>query len=151
MATKSHSFKGKLEYSTNGTDYTALTDVKILKPPNAAKGDTNVTHLESEEGWLEYFSSWKEPGEINFTMYFAKTQFNTVFGSTIFNTLPGAENLYWRINLPLLSGETTPSRINARGYLKSIDWSEMSTESDDALTCPCGIKCSGKPTFTAGT
>lgn len=151
MATKSHSFKGKLEYSTNGTDYTALTDVKILKPPNMTRGDTDITYLESEEGWKEFFGSWKDAGELNFTMYFAKTQFTTVFGTTIFNSLPGADTLYWRVNLPLLSGETTPSRIIVRGYMKTVDWSEMSTDSDDALTVPCTIKCSGKPAYTAGT
>lgn len=151
MATKSHSFKAKLEYSSNGTDYTALTDVKILKPPNMTRGDTDVTYLESTGGWKEFFGSWKDAGEINFTMYFAKAQFATVFSSTIFNNDPGTDPLYWRINFQPISGETTPSRIVVRGYLKNIDWSEMSTDSDDAVTVPCGIKCSGQPTFTAGT
>lgn len=146
MATKTHSYTSKISYSSTGSSYTDITDCRLITPPNMEVGDVDTTHLESASAAKEYIAGWLEGGEVPFEIHFHKTQFDTI--RTIFT---GRTTYYWKITLPLISGESTPSSFVIQGHVKSFGFSEISSDSDDTLRVPITVKVTGLPTFTAGS
>lgn len=144
MATKTHPYSAALSYATatNGT-FTALADVRSVKPPNIQIGSSETTHLGSANAAKEFIPGWIDAGDIGFTLYFDSAQFSTVYGLV-------RSSRYWKITFPLVGTQTTAATWVAEGFLTSLDTAEMGID-DNAVTAPGTIKVTGKPTFTAAS
>jgi len=142
MAVKTHPYSAALSYATatNGT-YTALADVRAIKPPNIQIGSAEASSLDSANAAKEYIPGWLDGGDVGFTFHFDSAQFSTIYG------LARAQR-YWKITFPLVGTQTTAATWVAYGHYTQLDTSEMTVE-DNTVTCPVTVKVSGKPTFTA--
>jgi len=146
LAAKLHPYTTKLYYDADGADpYTELTDLIECTPPNTTSGDCETTHLSSAGAAREYIAGWIEGGVVPFAGYFAKTQF-----TQLRTMLTGRLTWYFRITLPLLSTETTPSKVECQGHVHSIAFDQVTID-DNAIRCPFEMKVTGLPTFTAGS
>lgn len=147
MATKTKSYGAVLSYSSNGSSYTALSDLYSITPPTLEAADLKLSTLESTNYTHEYAAGWIEPGECSFAGYFTKAQYSTLIGLLGSTT----DNYYWKVTFALISGETTASTLVLRGHLKTVGFDEINIDDDGKITCPFVVKVTGKPTFTAGT
>jgi len=141
-----HPYKSKLYYSTDGAAYTKFSSLRLVTPSDMERSESSVTHLESDDFAEEFIASWIKAGEMPFELLFDQAQFSTA--RTLFKD---GNKLWWRVELPLATGQTTPAKIEARGHLKKLGISEAQAESDDSYRMPALIKLSGLPTFTPGS
>lgn len=146
MAEKVHPYTSVLAFSTNDSSYTDISDAASIIPPRASKGKSKTTHLISTAKTEEYIPGWRESGEIDCVAYFHKTQFAVLLGQYQSDTI-----YYYRVTFPVITGETTGSRIKAQGFITDIGFDELNVDSDDAIKVPFKIKLTGPLTFTAGS
>lgn len=153
MANEIHPFGTVLAYSDDDSSYTSLTLVRLIKPPNISRGSMETTSLDSTEAWREYLQGWKDAGMMRFELHLAKALANTLLGTgeAFFGATPGDSNKYWRVTYPLISTESTGSRIKCLGHLCEFDLSELRAATDEPAIVAGAIKLSGKPTWTSGS
>jgi hypothetical protein len=146
-ATSGYTFPAgvKLEYSTDGSTYTEITDLKSLKPPPWTRGKSKTTNLQSTGRTHTYEPGWTEPGEATCTFYFKKAQ---MAGLITLNSVK--DPAHFRITFPLIGTEATNSKLEFDGYLAGIDWDQMTIDSEDKVSCPGRLQASGGPVFTSG-
>ncbi len=147
-----HPATSKISRSTNGgSSYTDLTDCMEISPAELSKTKSKDTSLDNTSRTHTYtFNSWVEPGDAEVTLYFHKTQFNTILAAFITPAVGGAA-LFWKITAPVLSSESTPSILVFQGDVTKLKIDKISIDSDDHITRPVTIGASGVPTFTAGS
>lgn len=154
MATKTPQRGGSLEYSTNGSAYTVISDIRSFKTPPLTFGDVEITTLDSADGCREYMQGWGDGGTGTLVLYFAKTQFATFYDNIAFGTSShtgSTRTFWWRAKAKLIGTEATNSRLDFQGHVSAIEWDEMTIDGDGAVTVPISFKVTGKPTFTAGS
>lgn len=146
MATKTHPHETSLERSTDGSSYSALTDLTAVTPPGVNVPESDNTTLANTDAVRTSQASWVKPGPCGFTGYFTKAQYTTLLADAYART-----NLYWRLKTDLIDSEATNSNWTFRGFVGEITHSEASKDSDDLLTVSFVITVTAKPTFTAGS
>ena len=147
-----HSAGTSLGYSTNGSSYTLLTDLRKAKPGPSQRELSKDTSLDSANATHLYTGGWKKTGQGTFSVYLFKTLFNTLF-STIFNTAPGPGSVwYWQVTYPKLSTESTSgSQVVFQAVPTELAISESSIDSDDKIMVDAQLGGSAAITFTAGS
>lgn len=147
MADKTHGYGTKLQYDADGTPpFTDLTDLRGVTPPNPERGEAEITHLESAGMAREYMASWINTGEVPFTGYYTKAQFNTLLGF-----LAAGTTYYWRVLFPLIGAEATNGYVAFQGFVKKVGFDEITTEDDGTIKCPFTIKTTGSMTHVPAT
>jgi hypothetical protein len=145
-----HSAGTTLGYSTTGSGYTLLTDVRKAKAPPRSRQLSKDTSLDSANASELNTGGWKKTGQATFSVYLFKTLWAAI--QTIFETAPGPGSVYyWQFIPPKLSGETTASNIVWQGVMTEMAASEASIDSNEKLMVDCQIGGSGAVTFTAGS
>lgn len=161
MAEKTHPCGTALLWDADGVDpYTQVADVVSITPPSMEWGNSDITPLEGSGASggppaigaciRQFLAGWQDSGQIEFTVFFHKTQLAALFAALI-GTSGKPTTVYWRIMFPLITGETANSRIDFQGFLSNFDWDEISKDEDDAITYAMTIKITGAVVFTAGT
>jgi hypothetical protein len=145
-----HSAGASLGYSTNGSGYTLLTDLRKVKPPPRQREPSKDTSLDSANATELNTGGWKKTGNFSFSVYLFKTLWTAI--QTIMDTAPGPGSVYfWQAILPKLSSETTASNIVWQAVMTEMAPSEASIDSNDKLMVDCTGVGSGAVTFTAGS
>ncbi len=140
-----HPFGAALYYDADGSDpYTEITGVKAINGLDVTIGESKTTHLKSTGAANTYEPGWIEPGNNTFKLFLVKAMLTTLYGLK-------RTSLYYRITLPLIGSETTPSKWEFQGFFNKYGMPEFDADSDDQIMIDCGIKVSGLPTFTAGS
>lgn len=148
MADKTHPYGYKFLYAaatgeTSASNFTALSDIRSIKPGGLTVGKTDTTILESTNAHRENIPGWGETDDATFTAYFTKAQLTTILG--LYRT-----QKTFRISKPLIGTETTASLLTWNGHITSVDEQEGSTD-DEALMVNFAVAVSGKPTYSAGS
>lgn len=60
----------KRENTAGGGVYTAIAEIKSISGPNLSVETIDVTHMQSPSGYREFIASFKDGGEMTFTMNF---------------------------------------------------------------------------------
>lgn len=132
--------------SAGGTSYSTLSRVMAISGPPLKAGAAETTNLSSTQSYREFIPGFREAGEPTFKVRFHKTQFALFMTAFNSDTLPA-----WRINFPLLSGETTPSRWTFTGFIMDLGMPEKGVDGENVWEADVTIKISGVATFTAGS
>lgn len=66
--------------------FAVVGDLKSINGPNQSRGQVEVTHMDSPDGYVEYIGDLKDGGEVSFTVNFAREDAGqaavfTAFGS----------------------------------------------------------------------
>jgi hypothetical protein len=144
MATKTHTYGTILSYSSNGSTYTDLADMKDVDAGEAEASNVETTHLSSPNAVREFIAGLINSGELNANFYFTKAQWNSV--NTIF---VGRSTYYWRLKFPLISGETANSKWEFQGHIQKIGRGKA--DEDGTIMAALVVKITGPTTFTAGS
>ncbi len=139
---KTISYLSKLFRSTDGgsTYGTTYYDIFMLKPPSPTMGVADVTVLDSPFGVKEKLAGWGDNGVVPFSGYFTKAQY-----ASLLAVLQAGVSYYWKVALPLLSGETNPSNWIFQAILTKFEFSEGKAGEDQAYSFD------GELTITSGT
>lgn len=134
MATKGS--KTKFEYGDGETvadseTWVAFAKVTDLTPPKPEIDDIDVSHMESPDEWKEYEPGWKEGGEVDVTIQYAKAQNAAVLA------LLGVKHGF---RITFVDG----SKWQWDGYLKSTG---NEVEREGIVSTVVTVKVSGKPEF----
>ena len=126
----------KVGDSTGGasTVYTAVAEVKSIGGPGISGDDVEFASMDSADGFKEYKPGLVDAGEVELSLIYDNTQFNTVYG------LIRVADKDYRIEYS--DGATW----DFQGYLKSLS---IDSEAEGAIEASATFKISGKPTFTA--
>jgi hypothetical protein len=146
--TQVHTWDTRLSYDADGTPpYTDLTGIKNIGGPGISWSSVDETTLQSANKFREFAQGLGDGGEVTFTCYASKTRINTVYGTLA--AANGANgNWYFRVEWPLLSGESNRTRWDITGFVTNLSETH---EEDNDIMFDVTIKISGKPTFTQGS
>lgn len=141
-----HPYGAKMQVNANddGSTYVDISQVITAKGPNISIGKTKATHLESANATLDFDPGMVDPGTVSFQCHFTKAQLSTLYGYI-------RAKKYWRVVLPLISGESTASRWTVYGFISSYGTEIPDPESNGHVTMDFELTLSGKPTWTSGT
>jgi len=152
MATKRHGYGTSILYDADGVaPFTAITDSTKIKIPKMSRAKSDSTHLESPNMAKEYLSGanagWIDTDDCVFEAYFTDTQFNTLLSFLVAGT-----EYFWRVNLPLISGQTNNPYVAMKGYVNSVEFIEIDKDSDDPIKVNFTVqRTTGLLTFTPGS
>ena len=153
MAQKTTNYTTILRYSTNDSSYTDLADLRKVKPGGMELGEVDLTALDSANGYKETMAGWGQGTPATFTVFMTKTQLAALM--VIWNARSAATSTqpyyYWRTVFPLIGAESTNSRHNFTGWLKSVDYDDLEAMKDEAIMVNFTIVKTGRDSFTAGT
>lgn len=145
MGTKTQAFGAQILYDADGTPpFTALADIKSITPPGAKIAKSDITTLESSSQWREFTASWKSGDDVTFEAYYTKAQFETLEG--FYGT-----TYYWRINFPLISGESTNGFIAFQGFISGHAAGTMNTDDEGSIMATTTITITGPVAHTSGS
>lgn len=133
--------------STLGGSYTAVCKLRMLSTPGMEAGTINVSELDDE--WDELLVGRKKLNECSFEALVNATNVAALF--TLFDRDPGEDNLFYMIEWPLETAQSTPRSIKFAGILNRINQQDITVESTEAARLPFTIQPSGAPTLTAAT
>ena len=141
-------FKGsKVEWdSTGGTTWATLGDLAGLMPPQKKRRIADSTVADSANDYREHLPHYKEGGSPKARFRLHKTQFALLDTAFEADTIPN-----WRFSIPLLSGETTPSRWTFLAIIEDLGIPERSVDDDNVYDVEVTLMITGKPTFAAGS
>lgn len=130
-----------LHYDADGSEpFTQIASIKSLSGPSIEVDIEEETALDTT--WKEFCASYSDAGEISGDSYFTKANY-ALFLSTLRATV-----YYYKIDFPLLSGESTKSKLVAQGILRQIG---LEVPETGRVMVPFAIKLTGALTFTAGS
>ena len=146
-----HSAGTTLGYSSTGTGYVTLTDVRKIKAAPMTREKSKDTSLDSPSQTDLYTGGWKATGPATFSVYMTEIQFLVL--QAIYNTpCTAASVYYWIITYPKLSTEATNGpTIAFQAVMTGITVNEASIDSNDKICVDFELQGSGVVTFTAGS
>lgn len=139
-------YLGTLQYDSGGGSYVDIGEIVSFDPFVQEVTDVKTSHLASTNATHEYLPGFIEPGEVAFTLNFAKAAYNTLHGH-----LQGRATRNYKVRVNDGSGATTGSNSVFLGYVKRLGKANLSTDSTNPIQATGAIKVSGSVTFTQGT
>lgn len=135
----------KLEYSdTSGGTYTAIFGTIEINLPEREFAAEEITNDSTPDRLKDYIIGLGEPGEMDFTYAYGKTQFaaiEAVFALGYSTTTAATATKFWRYTLP------DGSVASWRGFLTSHN---LPAEIEGQLVVEGSMQAVSKITFTAG-
>lgn len=128
-------FGDTASYSTS-TSWTEFAAVREITPPAMEADDIETSHMTTPQQIKTYFPGWADPGEIEMTLEFEKSQASTLYDKF---RVPSAYRIEFN-DAPSPSG----SKLKADGYIKSIG---PETDREGLTTVNVTIKVSGAMAF----
>lgn len=143
MATKQRIVFGTVtEWSTDGTTFTPIPEVKGLAVPEVDIEYQDVTNLDSAGGYREYIPGLKDAGEITMPAGYTSDLYELAVGYQNNGTL-----LYFRVTLPAEDGQAAGDVHQFEGYVRA-------QLEQNAVGDPIGmnlvVRTSGAPSFAKG-
>jgi hypothetical protein len=122
------------------TTWTPFANVVEITPPTLESDDIETSHMLTPQQIRTYMPGWAEPGEIELSIEFNKTEAKRVYDKF---RVPGA----FRV---VFNDKEYPdgSKLMADGYIKSIG---HEVDREDRVLIPVVIKVSGATEFVEAT
>lgn len=139
-----HPYGSTIEISNDGiSGWVLVAEVADIDPPDDQVMEAKATHLTSDNAAKEKKPGLSEVGDCKIAMNFTKAQFTT---------LKSYRRLmkFWRISMPLDTGETTPSRDLFQGFWKRLGKQKLDPEATQVIQATMEIAVTGIITYTAG-
>ena len=124
--------------------YTAFGQLMDVQLPNYDVKEIKATSLNQADRFDRFKPSFVNAGECQFTIHFAKANFNTV----ITDIAAGTEK-WFKIEIPEPDDATHMSKFEFHGFWKSAPIEVPNSDSGDGITVKITVKVNGKPQFTA--
>ena len=123
-----------------GATPTNIANISSIQGPNPSAEQIDVTALDSSGGYREFLQSFKDGGEVQFSMFMDGTDAGLQYLWTTFNA---GTTVDWTITL------ADGSTLEFDGYISAPPGVNASV--GDALTCDCSIKVTGatSPTWAS--
>lgn len=133
----------RLYYSTNGTDYTELTDLEEIGPPQDETFEQiENTPLNPTNRRREYLNGLVDSGSFTFKQKYKKARMTALRGRLNATT-------YWKIMFPDGSTSSNGSTFVFQGNLTKCPSSPL--QKSVVVTIDCEVKITGDITFTEGS
>jgi hypothetical protein len=134
----------KLEFSdaSNFSSPTQIFGTVSVPLPERELGASEKTNDDSPDYHKEYQPGLYEPGTVDFTYNYAKTEFEkveTLFALAQVAATRASATKYWRLTLP--DGSTAVWQ----GFITA---NNLPAEQEDTLVCEASMQVTGKMTFT---
>ena len=141
------------------THWKETAEVNSISGPSFSRERIDVTTLNTEGGYREFISSFRDGGEVTLQTNFTKDQYKVFFDNFNKDDLGSEEaTLYYAVSFadaPLVESEATVagkaknrSAIVFAGFVVSAP---VDIQMEDRVTVEITIKVSGKPVFRNGT
>jgi predicted secreted protein len=117
--------------TTSDPLFTAIAEINSIDGPNKTRETIDVTSLDSEDGYREFITSFRDAGEISLEMNFTEAGF--IVMNTDFESEDARE---YRITLP----NTEATILEFDAYVTSLG---MAVPLDDKVTAPVTLKITG--------
>lgn len=119
----------------NGVDWDAISNIVDITTPNMERDMIETSDIDSEDGYRDFITGWKNGGSVTFNMNFTRSGYDIMFAD--FND---DEKKEYRIIIP----DDVNSTFQFYGYVQSIGMPITLSEQIKAITT---IKVTGKPTL----
>ena len=116
-----HQWGLALEVSINGTTWESVNDLVELDGYESERGKSDDFTLQTPQQIKRTTPGWQTLSDIAFTAFLHKVQLDTLYAYYTARTNP----LYWRVTLPLLSNETTPTIWTFQGWIGKCKFHQM--------------------------
>lgn len=126
----------QLHVSDNGSAYTQIFDVELVTPPDLSRDPAEVTVLDSPSFAKEHIAAWIDLGKMPFNALYASAGANyTLLQGYFFDGI----TRWWKVKLPLLSGQITAAQFVVKGFLTKAKLSEAKAAANDPFAIECEI------------
>jgi predicted secreted protein len=116
--------------------FTSIAEINSIDGPNKSRSTIDVTSLDSDGGYKEFITSFRDAGEIQLDMNFTPDGFNALN-----DDFESEELVDYRIVLP----NTAETTFDFSGIVTSLG---MSVPMEDKVTTKVTIKISGPVALT---
>lgn len=131
-----------VEWGTDGSTYTTITETKTLLIPTTEVEYLDATNLDSANGFREYIPGLKDAGEITVGCNYTPAIYALAQQYRSDGTL-----IYLRTTLPLFTGQTGGDVFTFRAYVTPA---LEQTAVGEIIMLNLGFRISGAVTYTAG-
>ncbi len=137
----------QLYYSSDNISYTQITlTVLEITPFSPTYGEVEETHLESVSALKEWSAGWGDLKELKFKLKLTAAQYKSLL------TIQTARSTYyWRVVAPLQTGESTPMKLTAQGFLRDMAIDTIARSKDEVIMIDITVRASGAITLTDPT
>jgi len=114
-------------------------EINSISGPGMSRETIDVTNLNSEDGWREFITSFRDGGEVTLSMNYTRDTYETMF-----NDFMSDQRQKYEIILP----DDDITTMVFDGLVTNAPW-EIPT--DDKITSEVTIKVSGAPQLESGS
>lgn len=116
-----------------------LAEIVSLTGPGMTRETIKVTNLDSEGGFHEFITSFRDAGTVTLNMNFTRATYDVVFSHFLSDTL---------VNYEIVLPDSETTTIEFAGLVTECP---ISVAAEDRITADVTIKISGEPTINSGS
>jgi len=126
-------------YNPATSSWEPIAEINSISGPGMSRETIDVTNLDSEDGWREFITSFRDGGEVTLSMNFTRDTYETMFNDFMSDD---------RKNYEILLPDDDVTTMVFAGLVTNCPWE---IPMDDKITSEVTIKVSGAPQLESGS